>query len=116
MFSKMYLSIQGSPRELDRFPPEAIADFEDSWRAADADTVRQLFRTLPECYPLPLSAVTMPTLVLSGAATGWRGHLLARGLCRRLPAASRRVVAGAAHWMANEADEVVASYISEFVG
>jgi pimeloyl-ACP methyl ester carboxylesterase len=102
--------------DLERFPPHVIARYLAARRAADPASQRRLFETLPDLYPLPFERVAVPTLLLTGADTGWRGRALAAGVRRRLPGATHRVIAGAAHWVIHERDAEAAALVAEHVG
>ncbi|HUH02692.1 MAG TPA: alpha/beta fold hydrolase [Kofleriaceae bacterium] len=83
-------------------------------RTSDRATAEALFTALPELYPLPYDRVAVPTLLLTGAETGWRARLMLRSLRRRLRP-RHASIPGAAHWMIHEADAALADHIAEFV-
>jgi len=97
------------------YPRAAIDLYLEVRRTSDRATQAAIFRDLPSIYPLPFAAVPVPTLLLRGAATGWRARVATAFLARRLRHVTVDVVPGAAHWIANERDEEAARRIAEFV-
>ena len=98
-----------------RFPARMIELYLEVRRTSDRATGEALFATLPTLYPLPYAEVAVPTLLVTGAASGWRAHAMARWVALRL-GARRAVVPDAAHWLANERDRDVAERLASFVG
>ncbi len=101
--------------DVDRFPREMIELYMRVRQSSHVPSVSALFRELPELYPLPFRSLAAPTLLLSGGNIGMRGRLLAGMVRRRLGRVSHHVIAGAAHWVANEQDAAVCERIAEFV-
>jgi pimeloyl-ACP methyl ester carboxylesterase len=101
--------------DLDRFPAAAIELYLAVRRASDRATAEQLFATLPDLYPLPFGRVVVPTLLVTGARSGWWAGRLFAAVRARLPSARHEIVADAAHWLANEQDEAVAECLARFV-
>ncbi len=109
-----FVNWTGSYRRVHRpeaFPPAALEHHLATRRAADPAHVGALLDALPGLYPLPFASVRAATLVVRGARTGWRLGLVHRLLRRRLRARAV-TIEGAAHWLANEADEAVADAIA----
>lgn len=96
------------------YPRAAIELYLDVRRTSDPATAEALFTALPGLYPLPYDRIAVPTLLVTGAETGWRARLMVRALRRRLRP-HHAVVAGAAHWMIHEADAALADHIAGFV-
>lgn len=101
-----------------RFPAAALALHLEARRCGDVGTVRALFETLEQQYPLPLDRLTLPILLLEGRLSGLRMRLLMRALRGQLRRVAPRVehvrLPGAAHWMANEVDAALAEHIARF--
>lgn len=96
------------------YPRAAIDLYLEVRRTSDPATAEALFTALPLLYPLPYDRVAVPTLLLTGAETGWRARLMLQGLRRRLRPLHTSIP-GAAHWMIHEADAALADHIAEFV-
>jgi pimeloyl-ACP methyl ester carboxylesterase len=92
------------------FPRDMIALYLEAQRTADAASLAALLGSMHELYPLPYHAISVPTRVVRGAASGWRGHLLCT-LARRRLGADLVAIPGAAHLIANEQDEALAAAI-----
>jgi len=98
----------------DAYPEWALRLHAEVRRTSHPMTVSALFHQIEQIYPLPWASVQVPTLILRGAASGWRARLFVRSVARRFMRARVAVVAGAGHWMINEADEAVADLIAGF--
>jgi pimeloyl-ACP methyl ester carboxylesterase len=98
--------------DLEGFPPWAIEHYEEVRRATNPAPAAALFASLEALYPLPFASVACPVLILRGANTGWRNALAHRLLRRSFPNARLEVIPGAAHWLANEQDALVAERVS----
>ena len=102
-----------------RFPAAALALHLEARARGDHGTARVLFETLEAQYPLALGRVGVPVLLLAGERSGLRMRLLMATLCSQLRRSSPRVdlvrLPHAAHWMANEVDDVLAAHIARFV-
>ena len=88
--------------DLAHFPQSAINAYLACARSADGATGAALFTTLPALYPLQLDAVDVPTLLVTGAASGPLSRFIAWSLLRRLPVERHVRVDGAAHWLVHE--------------
>jgi pimeloyl-ACP methyl ester carboxylesterase len=99
----------------DRYPRAMIDLYLEVRQTSDRATAEALFGNLADTHPIPVDRIAAPTLLIEGAEAGWRGRALRRGLRRKLRPEYRRI-AGAAHWIANEADDQVARAIAELVG
>ncbi len=97
------------------FPAAALAHYLDSRRRSDPAWVGALFEALPALYPLPYAAVTVPTLIVRGAHSGWRMRANLAILRRRFPNPTAVTIPGCAHFMANEADAALAAAIAGFI-
>jgi pimeloyl-ACP methyl ester carboxylesterase len=96
------------------YPRAAIELYLEVRASSDPATAEALFSSLPGLYPLPYDRIEVPSLLLTGAETGWRARLMLRALRRRLRP-THAVIEGAAHWMIHEADAALAHHIAEFV-
>ena len=92
-----------------RYPKDMIDRFLDGARTADPATVDALFGTVPD-VPDP----TVPTLLVTGGAIGWRGRATAEWLALRLRP-TRFVLADAGHWLVNEHDDALADAVAAFL-
>ncbi len=99
---------------LERFPRAMIDLYLEVRASSDVETAEALFTTLPSLYPLPFARISLPTLLLVGAQAGYRSRALSSVVARRL-GAPLVVVPEAAHWLANEQDDVIAQQIARFL-
>ncbi len=93
----------------ERFPAGALALYLAARREDDPAPLGALLEAAAPLHPLPAPGV--PTVVVRGASSGWQPHLAAWLLARRL-GARLVTIPGAAHWLANEADDAVAAALS----
>lgn len=98
----------------DRFPQALLELYLEVRRTSDRATAEALFTSLPALYPLPFAAVRVPTLLVRGAEAGAFSALIHGLVARRLPA-DRVVIPGAAHWLANERDDLLAEHVAAFI-
>lgn len=94
----------------ERFPAGALALYLAARREDDPAPLGALLEQAAALHPPPAPAV--PTLVVRGARSGWQPRLGAWLLARRL-GARLVTIPGAAHWLANEADDEVAAAIAQ---
>lgn len=93
----------------ERFPAGALALYLAARREDDPAPLGALLEAAAPLHPPPAPGV--PVVVVRGARSGWQPRLGAWLLARRL-GARLVTIPGAAHWLANEADEEVATAIS----
>ncbi len=93
----------------ERFPAGALALYLAARREDDPAPLGALLEAAAPLHPLPAPGV--PTVVVRGERSGWQPHLGAWLLARRL-GARLVTIPGAAHWLANEADDAVAAAIA----
>ena len=101
--------------DVDRFPRAAFDAVSRSAATTDLATIRALADGYTDLQPLPFASISVPVCTIRGASSGasqWLGQWL---LARRLPVHREVVIAGAAHWLANEQDDAIANEIAGFV-
>ncbi len=98
----------------ERFPQRALDLYLEIRRTSDPDVARALVESLPDLYPLPFAKIRARVLLLYGESSGWATTLGLLYLGRQLPKLERRIIRGAAHWMANEQDDAIAQEIARF--
>lgn len=100
--------------DLGSFPSWAIAHYLDERRRGDVEAARALISAMPSLYPLPFERITVPVLILRGASSGFLARVGFGALAKKLPSAEVEIIQGAAHWMANEQDEAIATAIADW--
>jgi pimeloyl-ACP methyl ester carboxylesterase len=100
--------------DLSAYPEQAIDLYLEVRRTTPPEVSLSLLEDVPSLYPLPFDRVRAPALILRGASSGLLARFGIERLALKLPRAQTQVIAGAAHWMANEQDEAIAEAITSF--